>query len=141
MLPGLWLADVFPDEEWDALGPEDATHPQYHLKLLLDRVGVARAEVKRWRWSGRAASSPARARAVANAMAAPHFSHKWEKLPPTQRRIAQQQPAGVADAVNRYDFIPLIGKRAADIVPYLTNPERHMLARVGRIPVATGGMM
>src|SRR4051794_2512249 len=50
-------------------------------------------------------------------------------------------PGQVADAVNRYDFIPLVGKRAAEIVPYLTNPKRHMLARVGRIPVATGGMM
>jgi len=47
VLPGLWLADVFPDEEWDLLGPDDkgrgeATHPQFHLKLLLKRIGVAR---------------------------------------------------------------------------------------------------
>src|SRR3982751_1919293 len=37
VLPGLWLADVLPDQEWDALGPDDkgrseATHPQFHLK-------------------------------------------------------------------------------------------------------------
>ena len=38
VLPGLWLADVFPDEEWDELGPNEANHPQYHLKLLLDRI-------------------------------------------------------------------------------------------------------
>ena len=36
-----------PDEEWDALGPDEAgrgeeTHPQFHLKLLLDRIGIAR---------------------------------------------------------------------------------------------------
>src|SRR5438045_5258602 len=47
VLPGLWLANVFLDEEWDALGPDEsgrgeAAHPQYHLKLLLDRLGVAR---------------------------------------------------------------------------------------------------
>ena len=35
-----------------------------------------------WRGSGGASSSPARARAVANAMAAPEFSHKWETLRP-----------------------------------------------------------
>ena len=57
--------EVFPDEEWDALGPDEsgrgeATHPQFHLKLLLDRMGVARGEVQRWRWSGGAARSPAR---------------------------------------------------------------------------------
>src|SRR6476620_10535827 len=40
VLPGLWLSDTLPDEEWDALGPDEnggaeATHPQFHLKLLL----------------------------------------------------------------------------------------------------------
>src|SRR5205085_137209 len=75
VLPGLWLDDVFPDEEWDALGPDedgrgDATHPQFHLKLLLDRLGIGREEVGLWRRSGDFASSPARGRAVANAMAA-----------------------------------------------------------------------
>src|SRR5205823_10419192 len=87
VLPGLWLSNVFPDEEWDALGPDEngrgeAAHPQFHLKLLLDRLGIARGEVQSWRWSGEAASSPARGRAVANAMAAPGFSHKWEMLKP-----------------------------------------------------------
>ena len=58
VLPGLWLADLFPKDEWDALGPDEngrgeATHPQFHLKLLLDRIGVAASEVQRWRWSGR----------------------------------------------------------------------------------------
>ena len=36
-------------------------------------MGVAREEVQRWRCSGAAASSPARARAVANAMTAPRI--------------------------------------------------------------------
>jgi len=36
VLPGLWLANVFPDEEWDALGPDEdgrgeANHPQFQL--------------------------------------------------------------------------------------------------------------
>src|SRR5581483_11129698 len=70
VLPGLWLRNVLPDEEWDALGPDEdgrgeATHPQYHLKLLLDCIGIARSEVQSWRWSGEGASSPARGRAVA----------------------------------------------------------------------------
>jgi ATP-dependent helicase/nuclease subunit B len=78
VLPGLWLGNVFPKEEWDSLGPDEsgrgeATHPQFHLKLLLDRIGIGRDEVQRWRWSGRAASQPARSRAVASAMAAPDY--------------------------------------------------------------------
>jgi ATP-dependent helicase/nuclease subunit B len=57
VLPALWLADTFPDEEWDALGPDEkgrseAAHPQFHLKQLLDRMGVARGEVRRWRHAG-----------------------------------------------------------------------------------------
>jgi len=91
VLPGLSLADVMPDEEWDAIGCDGSggeTHPQFHLKLLLDRMGIARGEVRRWRWSGRAASPSSRSRAVANAMASPDFSHKWETLPPTQRRLS-----------------------------------------------------
>src|SRR3990167_2472241 len=49
---------VMAAEEWGALGPTrpDAenparpleTHPQYHLKLLLDRMGVSRDEVAEW---------------------------------------------------------------------------------------------
>src|SRR6476661_7072841 len=102
VLPGLWLPNVFPEAEWEALGPaEDGrgeeTHPQYHLKLLLERLGVARGEVRAWRWSGMSASSPARARAVANAMAAPDFSHKWETLPPAQRRLSGIRLAELAD--------------------------------------------
>ena len=98
VLPGLWLADVFPDEEWDALGPDEngrgeATHPQFHLKLLLDRIGVARDEVRRWRWSGggglvagaRLARSPMRWRRR-------DFSHKWETLRPAERRLTRHSP-------------------------------------------------
>jgi len=53
VLPGLWLGDLMPDAEWDALGPNEdgriePNHPQYHLKLLLDRMGVNRSDVKPW---------------------------------------------------------------------------------------------
>ena len=62
VLPALDTA--MPDAEWDALGPHDPdpvtgrrpraieTHPQFQLKLLLDRRGVGRAEDERWRWGG-----------------------------------------------------------------------------------------
>jgi len=138
VLPGLWLSDVFPDEEWDALGPDEqgrseATHPQYHLKQLLDRMGVARGEVGRWRHSGGAASSPARARAIANAMAAPDFSHKWETLPSPKRRLNDIRLAVLPDAAAEAQAIALAlrgaietpGKTAA-----LVTPDRQLAARV-----------
>ncbi len=56
VLPG--LDSAMAAEEWEALGPtradtDDAsrpleTHPQYHLKLLLERMGIARDEVRLW---------------------------------------------------------------------------------------------
>ncbi len=55
VVPGVDLA--MPDTQWDALGPHDKvsdeakpkksheTHPQFHLKLLLERMGVGRDEI------------------------------------------------------------------------------------------------
>ncbi|HEX8412367.1 MAG TPA: double-strand break repair protein AddB, partial [Sphingomicrobium sp.] len=87
VLPALHLANVLPEEEWEALGPDEhrrseETHPQYHLKLLLERIGVARGEVRNWPAAGRSSSPAARGRAVANAMTAANFSHKWTGLKP-----------------------------------------------------------
>lgn len=141
VLPGLWLGDVFPREEWDALGPDEGrrgepTHPQFHLKLLLDRIGVAREEVRRWAWSGRAASSPARSRAVANAMASPDFSHKWETLRAAERRLGGIRLAELPDQAAEAQAIALAlrealeetGKTAA-----LVTPDRQLAGRVSAL--------
>ncbi len=141
VLPGLWLANIFPDEEWEALGPDEqgrgeATHPQYHLKLLLDALGVARGEVMRWRASGGYASSPARARAVANAMAAQQFSHKWETLRAAERRLSGIRLATLPDPAAEAQAIALAlrevletpGKTAA-----LVTPDRVLAARVSAL--------
>jgi len=141
VLPGLWLANVFPDEEWDALGPDEdgrgeANHPQFQLKLLLDRLGVARGEVRPWRRSGGGASSPARGRAVANAMAAPTFSHKWETLKPADRRLSGIRlaelpgPAAEAQAIALAlrEALETPGKTAA-----LITPDRQLAARVSAL--------
>ncbi len=141
VLPGLWLAKVFPDEEWDALGPDEdgrgeANHPQFQLKLLLDRLGVARGEVQPWRRSGDGASSPARGRAVANAMAAPKFSHKWETLKAAERRLAGIRlaelpgPAAEAQAIALAlrEALETPGKTAA-----LMTPDRQLAARVSAL--------
>ena len=141
ILPGLWLDDTFPKEEWEALGPDEngrgeATHPQFHLKLLLERLGIGRGEVKRWRWSGRSPSPPARSRAVANAMAAPRFSHKWEVLRPAERRLGGIRVAELSDAASEAQAIALalrqsletLGKTAA-----LVTPDRLLAGRVAAL--------
>ena len=141
VLPGLWLSDVLPDEEWDALGPDEngrgeATHPQFHLKLLLDRLGIARAEVMKWRWSGGANSSPARACAVANAMAAPGFSHKWETLRPAERRLSDIRVAELPDLAAEAQAIALAMREALEIpakTAALITPDRQLAGRVSAL--------
>jgi ATP-dependent helicase/nuclease subunit B len=141
VLPGLWLEDVFPDEEWSALGPAEgkrgeATHPQYHLKLLLDRIGVGRGEVQRWRWSGRAASPPARSRAVANAMAAPEYSHKWKDLRPAERRLSGIRVAELTDAAGEAQAIALALREALETpgkTAALVTPDRQLAGRVSAL--------
>ena len=141
VLPGLWLSSIFPDEEWDALGPDEngrgeATHPQFHLKLLLDRLGVGRDEVQQWRWSGGAASSPARGRAVANAMAAPEFSHKWETLAPAERRLSGIRLAELPDPASEAQAIALKLREALETpgkTAALITPDRQLAGRVSAL--------
>jgi len=135
VLPGLWLADIFPVDEWDALEGEP-THPQYHLKLLLDRIGVARAEVRRWRYAGRAASPPARARAVANAMASSAFSDKWEVLRPDQRRLGGIRLAELPDSATEAQAIALTLRQALETpgkTAALVTPDRQLAGRVAAL--------
>ena len=141
VLPGLWLSNVFPDAEWDSLGPDEngrgeATHPQFHLKLLLDRIGVARGEVVPWRWSGSGASSPARGRAVANAMTSPDFSHKWETLKPAERRLSGIRLAELPDPAAEAQAIALALREALEApgkTAALVTPDRPLATRVSAL--------
>ena len=79
VLPGLDTgAD---DETWKAIGP---THPQYALKGLLDRIGVARGNVLPWPGAAAAGASATRARSrlIADAMRPAETITAWRALPP-----------------------------------------------------------
>src|SRR3546814_10012844 len=77
-----------PEAEWQALGPHAPdpdtgrrarsieTHPQFQLKLLLDRMGINRGEVETWREGGGHDAGAIRGRAVANALAPADFTGK-----------------------------------------------------------------
>src|SRR5689334_10358434 len=141
VLPGLWLSNIFPDEEWDALGPDDngrgeATHPQFHLKLLLDRLGVARGEVQQWRSSGGVSSSLARGRAIANAMAAPDYSHKWETLRPAERRLSGIRLAELPESAAEAQAVALALRQALETpakTAALVTPDRQLATRVAAL--------
>ena len=138
VLPALSLADALPDEEWEALGPDEhgrgeQTHPQYHLKLLLDRMSVGREEVEVWPAAGRAASPAVRARAVANAMTAADFSDKWSALRPSERRLTGVRAAEFGDSASEAQGIALALREALEKpgqTAALVTPDRMLARRV-----------
>jgi len=139
-LPGLSLARSMPDEEWERLRPDDGpaeeTHPQYHLKLLLDRMGIARPEVEQWRRGGRSASSAVRGRAVANAMTAADFSDKWNGLKPAERRLSGIRAAELADPAAEALTIALALREAIEApgeTAALVTPDRDLARRVSAL--------
>jgi ATP-dependent helicase/nuclease subunit B len=124
-----------PDPEWDALGPDEdgkgvESHPQYHLKRLLDRIGIARGEVAPWPGTGRSASPAVRGRAVTHAMTAADFSDKWSALPPPERRLSGISCAELADGASEAQAIALAlrealetpGRTAALVTPTASSP-------------------
>lgn len=143
VLPGLDLA--MPQPEWDALGPHDPdpetgrreasveTHPQFQLKLLLDRMDVGRGEVTLWRWGGGRDAPAARSRAVANAMAPPAFTDKWQDLRPADRRLTGVRGLELADPAEEAQAIAIALREALETsgrTAALVTPDRALAARV-----------
>ena len=138
ILPGLADLRAMPDEEWDALGPDDEgrgeeSHPQYHLKRLLARIGVSRTELLPWRGGGRAASSSARGRAVIQAMVAPRFSDKWTRLSAPERRLSGIRVAELPDPASEAQAIAIALREIVESpgrTGALVTPDRNLASRV-----------
>jgi ATP-dependent helicase/nuclease subunit B len=143
VLPGLDIS--MPEEEWDSLGPHDPdpvsgrrrppieTHPQFHLKLLLDRMGVARFEVERWRWGGGRDAPAVRSRAIGNAMAPAAFTAKWQSLPPADRRLTGVRALELADPAEEAQAIAVAMREALEEpgrTAALVTPDRVLARRV-----------
>ena len=97
ILPDLDL--TLSEDVWDELGRagrseesdtpfgrgDRLTHPQYHLKLLLGRMGVAREEVQAWHRRGDAAGPPQRSHAISTLFLPPEASGSWAEAPREKR--------------------------------------------------------
>jgi len=143
VFPGLDLGMA--GDEWDALGPHEPdeatglrrrsieTHPQFHLKLLLDRMGVGRAEVERWRWGGGRDAPAARSRAIANAMKPAAFTDRWQDLPPADRRLTGVRALELADPAEEAQTIAIALREALETpgrTAALVTPDRNLARRV-----------
>jgi ATP-dependent helicase/nuclease subunit B len=139
VLPG--LDRTMPDAEWEALGPArpdplgprplDA-HPQYQFKLLLDRMGVQRAEVQDWPVGAGDAPVPGRA-ALASALFIPsRFTADWCSRAPVDGAAGISVAEFPDDAAEARGIALLLrqaleqpGQTAA-----LVTPDRQLAARV-----------
>ena len=146
VLPDLDLA--LDDAVWDALGvagapetlgdppfaPGDAvTHPQYHLKLLLNRMGVQRGEVRPWHRSGVSAAPPERSRAISSLFLPPEASAAWISLPPERRRLPGVRLMDCADPQEEAQAIALLVREALEQPEKriaVVTPDRNLAARV-----------
>lgn len=146
ILPDLDLA--LDDPVWDGLGDagvpaaegeapfgsgDALTHPQYHLKLLLNRMGVNRDEVDPWHRAGLGAAPPARSRAISNLFLPPAASAGWIDLKPEQRRLAGVRLMETAHPGEEAQAIALLLRQALEVPEKraaLITPDRGLAARV-----------
>ncbi len=146
ILPDLDLA--MPDAVWTELGaagaapnpgdppfaPGDAvTHPQYHLKLLLNRMGVNRAEVQRWHRRGMAAAPPERSHAISSLFLPPEASKAWIDLPPEKRRLSGVRIMESANPEAEAQAIALLIRQTVAVPEKrvaLITPDRALARRV-----------
>ncbi|OJU23106.1 MAG: double-strand break repair protein AddB [Sphingomonas sp. 66-10] len=132
---------AMPEEEWAALGPHPEgdprraieVHPQYHLKLMLERIGAGRGEVAAWRDGSEHDAPPARARAIANALTPAEFTGKWTGLAAADRRLSGVRAAEFATPAGEAQAIALALRGALERegrTAALVTPDRALARRV-----------
>jgi ATP-dependent helicase/nuclease subunit B len=136
---------AMPEDEWGSIGPHPPdpetgarrrsieSHPQFHLKLLLERMGIARNEVETWRRSGGGAAPAARSRAISHAMAPAAFTAKWPRLKPAERRLTGVRALELAGPAEEAQAVALAMREALEVpgrTVALVTPDRGLARRV-----------
>ncbi|MGB3796651.1 MAG: PD-(D/E)XK nuclease family protein, partial [Alteraurantiacibacter sp.] len=121
-------SDETPFTSGDAL-----THPQYHLKLLLNRMGVNRAEVQQWHRAGVAKGPPERTHAISSLFLPPEASKAWVTLPAAKRRMAGVRLVETANPEEEAQAIALLARQALEEPEKrvaVVTPDRGLAGRV-----------
>ncbi|WBH16615.1 double-strand break repair protein AddB [Sphingomonas radiodurans] len=139
------LDRAMPDAEWDALGPHSAdpvtgrtprsieVHPQFHLKQLLARMGLAREDAAIWPDGSDHDASAARGRAIATALAPADFTARWTELRPQQRQLVGVRVAELATPAEEAQAIAIALRQAIEVpdrTAALVTPDRALARRV-----------
>ena len=142
VLPGLWLADRLSGRGMGCAGPDEngrgeATHPQFHLKLLLDRIGVGRER-------GSALALVGRRRVAVGPLRAPSrmlwlrriIRTNGRRLRPAERRLSGIRLAELPDPAAEAQAIALALRRALETpgkTAALVTPDRQLAGRVSAL--------
>ena len=146
VLPDL---DLSMDEAvWDELGGagdpisdtpfakgDAVTHPQYHLKLLLNRMGVARGEVQQWHRAGLSKGPPERSHAISSLFLPPEASKAWVDLSAQKRRMSGVRLVETANPEEEAQAIALLVREALEGPEKrgsVVTPDRGLAARVAQ---------
>lgn len=126
------------DENWDALGPvereglsdlSEETHPHFHLKLLLDRMGIRRDEVGHFpsHKANPALSSVDRIFARADQVL------HWADLAPAEKKLKQTRVMTANDSAEEALAISMLIREALETPEKriaLVTPDRELAVRV-----------
>ncbi|MEL7689470.1 PD-(D/E)XK nuclease family protein [Citromicrobium bathyomarinum] len=130
----LGRAGMADEPQGEIIGRRDApTHPQYHLKLLLNRMGVNRGEVQQWHRRGIGAANPDRTHAVSALFLPPEASKSWVELPSEKRRLASVQLLETGNPEEEAQAVALAVRRKLETpqqrVAVIT-PDRALASRI-----------
>lgn len=141
VLPG--LDQAMAAEEWEALGPTRPdpenparpleTHPQYHMKLLLDRMGARRDEVREWDATSEYDGPGARTPFVSLLFAPADYTAQWQAAGDLAAAVAGIQGAVFADDGQEAQGIALLMREAVETpgrTAALVTPDRGLAERV-----------
>lgn len=142
VVPGLDLA--MSEAEWDALGPAPAkpdhigplpleTHPQYHLKLLLGRMGLGREQVQPWDGRSNFDGPEARNGFLSLMFAPAAFTARWQYEANLAPALQAVEAAEFADDHQEAQGIALLMRQALETparTAALVTPDRALAARV-----------
>nr|WP_301332585.1 PD-(D/E)XK nuclease family protein [Parerythrobacter lacustris] len=109
------------------------THPQYHLKLLLNRMGIAREEVQPWHRKGLGAAPPERSHAISNLFLPPEASQSWVDLDADKRRLTGVRIMESANPEEEAQAIALLVRQALEVPERrvaVVTPDRGLARRV-----------
>lgn len=109
------------------------THPQFHLKLLLDRMGIARDEVMAWPDTGAMDGPPHRVTMIHHLLAPARRTGDWAGLKPSERRMDGLATLDAATLAEEAQVIALAMREALETpgrTAALVTPDRAIAARV-----------